>query len=299
MEALDFATVFYRPETNMMRAQAHSFAIHVPVEIVNKIYLIVHGSDIDTNSIDEIVSLFGPHRQKIQVVSATDVAPNLQSWTHGWWAQQILKLRIAALSGVEHVVVLDAKNHFIKPLSFERLFTEDKKIKTWSLSYVSNAEEHCRGSFAYFGLSVDSYVEKLPPSITPITLKPTIVRDLVRFFEDKAGGEFEAEFISHLNVTEFLAYYAFIIYGGASLEDVFEYGDPQVATLFLDKVQDLNRFHATIHQANQPTRFMFGIHRMSIPHLSAIHKERIFDLWKNAGIYMSDEESNRWLTLVE
>ena len=213
--------------------------------------------------------------------------------------QQILKLRIAAQSEADFVVVLDAKNHFIKLLSFDRLFTTDKKIITWSLSYISNAEDHCRGSFAYFGLSADPYIQRLPPSITPITLKPTIARDLIKYFEVKGGGDFEFEFLSHLNVTEFLAYYAFIIYNGTSLENFYQYEEPQVATLFLDKVQDFNRFQSTIHQAYQPTRFMFGIHRLSIPHLSETQKGRIFELWKDAGLYMSTEESYRWLTLVE
>ena len=30
----------------MMRAQARSFAVHVPAEIVNKIYIVLNGKDI-------------------------------------------------------------------------------------------------------------------------------------------------------------------------------------------------------------------------------------------------------------
>ena len=264
--------------------------------MVQDIYLIVNNSELTPQDLAEVVALYGPLADRVKVLDRAVVAPFMYHGTHGWWSQQILKLRLCQHATSRYVIILDSKNHFIRTVSPEYFVTRDDRITTWLTSYVNNAENHCRGSFAYFGLDATPYMGALPPSITPITLRREMVVKMIDFIENRADTHFELEFLKNPNTTEFILYYAFLIYSGRSIETEYAAVEQQVATLFLDKVRCNNRFNSMMFQAWQPSRIAFGIHRSVIPELTEHQVGQILGLWMAAGLHVSDAKSLRWLT---
>jgi hypothetical protein len=295
---LDFVTVTYKKELNILRAQAISFSRKVDPGAVGKIYVILNDTSLSDNDLNPIVALYGQHAANVVVIRSDSVAPNLASWTHGWWAQQILKLRISQMVTSEYYVVIDSKNHFTKYVDTSTFISDDERIKTWEISYLGNSESHFRGSFKYFGIDPEKYISKLPPSITPITLRTQTARDLIDYIERRANTTFEIEFLREREVTEFLAYYAFIIHSGKTLDDEYVYVKPQVATIFVDKLKDESTFKSIMHQARESSRIMFGVHWAAAPVLQDEHKAKIIEFWKESGLFVSDEEALLWLDIT-
>ena len=296
MEEFDFATVIYKEELNILRAQARSFAVHLSPTMVRNIFLVINDFDLTADDLVEIVDLYGPLSARVRILDRAVVAPKMYAKTHGWWGQQIVKLRLCQHATSRYVIILDSKNHFIRPVSPDHFVTRDGRIMTSLVSYVNNAEDHCRGSFAYFGMDATPYIGALPPSITPITLRREIVLQMIEFIEKRANTNFEVEFLKHSNTTEFILYYAFLIFCGRTIETEYVVVEPQVATLFLDKVRDENRFDSIMFQACRRSPIAFGIHRAAVRELTAHQIGRILELWKATGLHISEDESMRWLT---
>jgi len=283
---IDFVTVIYEPEIGMLELQARSFATFVPQELVGQIILIGNDTQKLCDHLkSRIVPCYGDLAKKVIVHPKERIAPGMPSWGHGWKTQQVLKLCVCDFVNTASYIVLDAKNHFIRPISPLDIFAENGHLRSWKLSYIDNFENLCRSSFEYFGIDAEAYITRLPPSITPVPLIKEYVRGLLNYILEKERLLFQYFFFKHDAMTEFLIYYAYLIYRGKSLDDIFEFGEPVAATLFKDKVVDFGNFDSLMWQAEQPSRYIFGIHNSALPFMSEHQRKRVIDLWAARGLF--------------
>lgn len=294
MPQIEFVTVIHNLELDILKAQARSIAKNVDPDCVSKIFLIANDPDLDHGKLREIIKVYDEFIPKVLVLSSEEVAPCL-AWKKGWWAQQVLKLRAAEFMSTDYYVVLDSKNQLIKPISIDSFFNADNKVKTWFHSYRNNAESHCRGSFDYFGIDAEPYINCLPPSITPIIMSKEIVLRMIKKVESSTSSSFEQSFLSCSDTTEFLLYYAFMIEQGIDMKEFYEGVEQLVSTLFLDKLKDKNTFDSIINKALLPSTIAFGVHRAVIPELKEWHKQRIYEVWMHAGLSNDKKEMQEWL----
>lgn len=297
-EKLSFVTVVYGPELNFLRLQAISFAKMVPADLVDRIVVIVN-DDIELlpSVKPEMESLYGPHAEKLIVLHRNEPAAELKHWHHGWRSQQALKMLASKFVSSEYYVTLDAKNHFVRPICHDDFMAPDGKIRTWTASYQHNFRSECFASLSYFGVDAESYLDILPPSTTPVTLRRDSVLQMITAVEQREGYPFELVFFHVNDITEYLLYYGFQLASGVTLTDVYDFGHKLAAVLFPDKVVDGNRFGSVMWQARQSGCFIFALHLRSIPLLDDEQKARIVQFWRDAQLYIDEDEAQCWLSL--
>lgn len=133
MEKIDLAVVFYEKEISILSLLAKSIELYCEPSLVDNIYFINNASNPTKGrqAFEEVIlPLFKNFKDAICLVDAATLGVNHSEGADPYVAQQALKLSAAALSDKNYYLVLDAKNHFIRKLRRNDLFTESGDRKS-------------------------------------------------------------------------------------------------------------------------------------------------------------------------
>lgn len=207
----------------------------------------------------------------------------------GWKSQQVLKLEVARQVKTDHYLLLDAKNHFVRPSSI-RDFWEGDRIAT----YVK-ARPQWRGwvqaAFDALGATPqDRHLEEPYPTTTPYLLITAEVRALL----DRIGkrhGPLADTFEDMGSATEFFLYYAHLV---DRFGDAMPYvnSEPRVTALFRRWPQDPLEVERLLTEAVTNDVPVLGIHRERVPQLSPRQRSQIVSIWRRH--LLGPDEDAEW-----
>lgn len=229
-------------------------------------------------------------RQRTRFVHADELAP--VAGTRGWKSQQVLKLEVSRVVGTEHYLLLDAKNHFIRPSSISD-FYQDGRIATY-VKARPQWRSWVQASFDALGAEPsEHHLDKPYPTTTPYLLITAEVHALLERIEARHGRLAES-FSDMGSATEFFLYYAHLVdrYGE---DPPYVDSEPRVTALFRRWPQDPREVERLLSEAVADDVPVLGIHRERIPQLSSAQRLQIEDIWRRF-LLQSSEDTDWFLT---
>ncbi len=201
-------------------------------------------------------------------------------------SQQVLKLTSVASSAAPYVLVVDAKNHFLRPTSLSSFFADDGRIKTVIKKVNSGFEKAVSASFEFFGARYQEG-DNVLPTITPYVMMPEIVRNLLADILLKTGESLDQSFDKDRLLresTEFYLYNAFMARHGL-VESHYTNAPQTFLSLFTVWPQDRKVVANYLERAaNDPTCLMFGLHRLRLPQLNNDERAKFAELWRGMAL---------------
>ena len=216
----DFVTICFRNEIeiDLMKLQAISFCF-VPPSMVNQIFLF--WNDDGEFPSDVPFMNYYPYELRPKVKCVTRDTLFYSGQKTNWINQQIYKLLLAKYVQSSHYIVLDAKNHFMKPVTRQIFFTDDGKPKLFmgTPGKMIRYFDYC---LKYFDMEKGDLTKKTFFSMddpdfqfcttTPFVFKTQVVREMVAFMESKENMEFDELFRYHEKGTEFYFYISYLFW---------------------------------------------------------------------------------------
>jgi Family of unknown function (DUF6492) len=284
---VSFVTVVFEEEINLLKLQARSISKFLELSFVERIILVVNGRN-QLAVFESIKSKVVPeYRNAAQLVGL--------STESGWHSQQALKLAISAFITTDYYIVLDSKNHFIKPANRLSFFSQDGKALYSEQDLSGLMSEHFRNSMELFGNDPGININSSLPSTTPFVFFTKAVREMQKALRTKGMASFAEMVLPRgLPRTEFLAYYSYLLYR-RSVNNLYVVGDSYVASLWRMHVEDLGLFTDALRYAKTDQVFVFGLHRCARQALTFSQKLLIADLWRSVGLVQDLEETFNFL----
>ena len=120
---MDLVTIVFHHETEMklLKLQAASLC-YMDEHLIHTIYVLCHDKDpLSDGETESLVACYPPLLQS-RVVILHSVTLDPRFTTTSWTTQQIIKLLVSRLVKSSYYLVLDSKNHLIRPVSVADYF---------------------------------------------------------------------------------------------------------------------------------------------------------------------------------
>ena len=204
---MDFITVVYADEIDMLVTQGRSIDLYAP-DIAENIFVIVNDEESVNIEIDKL--WWGSQRSRVHILNRKQIS--CAPYGTGWDSQQLCKLVTAGMSKEDYVLIFDAKTWFVKPFNTADIFPEPNKINVamqeiqpvfktgwdWLVKEFNIKDPGCQPG----------------PAGVPAIMKPQAVRQLFSYIENKYHQSFRTWYreysLTPTFITEFLLYASWI-----------------------------------------------------------------------------------------
>ncbi len=295
MDHWGIVVVCHMRDIDMLRLQARSLAVFMPAELVGQILVIENDADGEVFAAafaSQVLPEYGLLAAHVTLIRREELAPGI-SFAHGWRSQQVLKMLATARIATEHVLILDAKNHFIRPLTRSSYIAEDGRLRSYAVSQRGHLAQLFANSHAAFGLDPEPYFDRNLPNITPFPARPATIRGMITKIEHHHAMTFAAFFLGR-DVAEFYLLSAFLVARDGGPEREYSLGEPDVITVFPDKAE-AGAFEWVDFQLHRDAILCMGVHWAAIPLLSPAVRDRIVAFWQERGLVRDAKEGLSFL----
>lgn len=293
----DIVVVAYCDELRLLRLQARSINKYVSKDSIGTIHIILHDMRVQefTRYFDKyIMPEYGIFQNKIKLSSYKDIigyhVPDLN-----WWTQQSIKLLASHVVETDNYLILDCKNHFIRPIDSTRFYNGDNLMRMWLSYYHIGFDDHLRKSYAYFGGTGTYSVEQALPTITPFLMKTSIVRELISEVEAKENIDFHSFFIEQ-KFTEFFFYFGYLLAKHGSINKLYTDVGFIGLTYFVNCLTNPDMVDHMDICIKDDNIYTLGVHKTIIQQADDGFKQRIIYHWKAYGLVTSDEEATYFMS---
>jgi hypothetical protein len=291
---MNLVTIFYRDDMSMMRLQARSLDRHVNPDQIDRILLIYNDDpeSFDQVAWQELKDLYGSHSAGIHLVDqrSFDIPPG--TGISGWSLQQVLKLQSFKFCTSEEIVILDSKNHFIRPVDRNTFFSKDGRPKNFFSLKFGQQKSWLRSSLAYFGNDPSISELEVPPTITPYAILSSTLADMCQEIERREESVFRLFSRPDFGGTEFYLILSFLLSKNAQKDFSFFDAGETPATVFATWPTSPEDMDRVLRRAEAKETSSFGLHSRRNRRLTAGEWARIQEIWRSAGIY--DETASRF-----
>lgn len=226
-------------------------------------------------------------RRRIQILGWADIFPSVSKV--GKRDQQAIKLGVSRLINEDFYLILDGKNHFVRPSNIFDFFQEGKpKLPLWGT--VAGFWERCLIPSVEVMEVDDRYKSNMWPSVTPYVMYTEYAREVCQFLENKYGLPLPLVFNETGDATEFLMYYAHV--AGRHGIDTYANAVQPNKTLFTVGPRDPEKVVELITAVRDENIAMFGLHRNRVPKLDTEQRTLIDELWHRHLLH--PWESSAW-----
>ncbi|QCX28684.1 DUF6492 family protein [Nocardioides jishulii] len=275
-------SIAFELDVRLCQLQLTSFDRFFDLDTLAKFTVIVNGGEPVLQELRRHAETLSPRlREKLVLVEPHDLRPGD---FNSWRGQQILKLIFARRVETSHYLVLDSKNHLVKPASAADWFDERGRGRT-VLTPTSNLMRRLLiASYEVFELDADPMAPVMP-TITPYLMQTDLVKAMMREVGQRAGVPFVRAFRRvYPQVGEFFLYYAYLLYRFGSVDDLYYDDVPNCVTLFTTYPETAEVVHRELDRLADPEIQFFGLHRNRLPQLDDLQRERITQVWHDAGL---------------
>ncbi len=311
MEAIDLVTVVFRGEIDLLRLQAASLARFVPFDLIRRVFIVINDADEERCRKEVKAQLvhYGPFASKVEIIlpdalfalrrrgGQRSPGAALRLWfTHnrcrypfgrksgwrcnrGWAMQQALKLASARVAQAPFVLILDAKNHFVKSVSADTFISPAGRAR--SIQVVPSDKHHrwIVASFRRLGITPPEHSEPAPPAATPFCVETRILRDTLEDVES-AVGPVEVFFARKKSPeAEFMLIYASVVGRHGAWLNIFDEGLSRPATLGRSGLAE-----AVFAAVESGSAEVLAVHRTRIDRLAPAERARLERIWRQRGL---------------
>lgn len=282
MSALDLATVFYAGDALLMQLQARSIARFMDPDSIGSIKLVENDAvgAISQQDRDKIALQYGALRDKVEFIPREDLG-YVPTDMRGWRTQQALKLAVGQKCEQDFLVLLDCKNHLIRPADYNTFVTPDGLARQYfSRKYDPQQAAWLEQSWAYFGMDRCYDDENLPSTITPYPIQTRILRDLTDEIAKRDGSIFELMNRESFGGTEFYLLLAYVQWRfDGKIDLIYKNDMPRPATMFASWPSEHSDIQRTIAQATRRETDFFALHPNRKTMLTQEEWNDILALW--------------------
>jgi len=281
---LAIVTVVFEAEYDLLELQARSFDAFLDGETVERIIVIDNSSSgMPSRRRRSLLRSYGRHAGQVDIRRNSDIA--LVPSTIGWKSQQVLKIRVADTVGTSAYVVLDAKNHLIRPTGRDVFVSGDRP----RANFYHYDTHPLRGTLEtvldYFVLDRPSHIARFTATATPFLLLSAACTALVADLEVREGTLFADLFVER-GFTEFFLYSAWLESTGSVLDRLYDdSGIPN--PVVWPKGRSRDGVAATLALAEQKQAHVLSIHRTALARMDRDATTLIVDFWVRLGFFHS------------
>ena len=309
---LDVVTIAFMPEIRLLQLQARSLDRFLTPDAVSRIWVI--NNDPQPKRFERafnkvVLGDYGLFREKVTLLNPRSLARSLgrplgqslgrslggslgqRTARHGWWSQQYLKIRAAGFVSQPQYLLLDAKNHFFRPVTASRFFADDGRLITHRYRIIDQYRRYFERACRLFGVSdPDRRLDGALPTATPFLVHTDEMLAMTTALEAVIGCPLTVRTYRALNLLEFYLYYAFLLGRYDTVEDHYVTGPRATVTAF-------HRFPApgedermVLSWIEEPDLYCLGLHRRRLETRDGTILDRFADIWRDAGLVDGAEE---------
>ena len=246
---LDFVIITFSRDFNLLKLQARSFYRYVPYDLIESIIIICKDDQIHVDRIAEIKPEFGYLQDKVKIYNADIICNNWRDYYHGWFAQQIIKLRVYKVCTAKYHIIFDTKNHFIRNIDDTYFFKNNKPLQVIENYTNSIMKEYIINTFNYFqklknpSIAFENYYKDCTsiPHFQTLLTPVIFITDICKEIDTKYNI---CDIINDKeNTAEFALYGCYLIYN--NLQNLYEttYKQFSLTIYNLNDFNNLNNLH--------------------------------------------------------
>ena len=287
---MEVITVTYRNDIQLLALQAHSLALNILYDDIERITVVINDEDsagvrrlFDTH----VAKLYGSLTDRVSVIEAP-------GGKDGWAAQQGLKLDRVRCSPSEYCLILDAKNHLVRSACRQHFIDERGRPRLHLVDGFGDRRRWLASSLGYFGVDNTYLHRPALPTTTPYTVRVDLMREMVLEIERREGRDIRDWFITKPGrQTEFLLYYSYLLSEFGSLHDIVDTSLREQPCLFRRGPTTEQAKRKLFRYARHGALF-FGLHPGRMTALSDWDTKQIIRLWSEREL-MSPQAAQRVL----
>jgi hypothetical protein len=200
----------------------------------------------------------------------------------GWSVQQALKLAVARHGDSRFILILDAKNSFVRPVGSASFVSAQGRPLTYTEVPTDKFHGWIVGSFRLLGLTPPGREVPAPPTITPVCLTRSVLLGALDTLERRVGPA-EAFFArARSQETEFMLVYAYVEGYCGGWDATFDPGLKPPASIF--RADDSKVIDAVLTKVENGEADVFSIHSARVGGLTPEERRRISDIWRSRGL---------------
>ena len=264
-DLFDITTVIFRGELELLELQAASLDRFFPAELVRRILVLLNDVDEEAcgAAVERLRPAYGKLAPKVQIASPADLfalrpaeltRQQPRNWpahwftkyrhrwpwgrkggwrgNRGWSVQQALKLAVGRAVQAPYVLILDAKNHLVRPVTVGSFVGPDGRPRSHLACRDRQQRRWIEASFIRMGMTPPAPDAPAPPSVTPVSVRTDVLRGAVDAIERRIGPV-ETFFARKRKFeTEFMLLYAYVVGRYGDWSAAFEEGLVPPATIF-------------------------------------------------------------------
>jgi hypothetical protein len=304
---LTFVTVVPAAEVPLLGLQARSLAVHgAGLDRARVLVLVNDRNEAQVRGqVDALRAEWGALADRVRVAGGAElflVRPNSVAarikalvaavpWMQGisrggwrgndgWRLQQAFKLAAARIVDTSHIVYLDAKNLFIRPLEMDDFIAPDGRARSWFSAHEGKSAYWLGQSQRALGLPVAPVPQEVTTYITPFAVQTDLVRALLAAFEAR-NGPVQNHFAMRLNnMTEFMLVNAWCNLHLGGVRAVFAEGGMRSYTLW----GDVDLMQRILIEARDLGGKCIGLHRRALVSMSESNRDLATALMIKGGV---------------
>jgi hypothetical protein len=320
--ALDLVTVVYRAELPLLRLQARSVARFLDPERIGRILVVVNDrfERACRRGVEALRPEYGAFADRLEVLTPDALfalrpaalgprGTRQRLWSlgvrhgllypfglkggwrgnRGWRIQQALKLAIGRYGEGGFVLILDAKNHFIAPVSRSSFVSPAGRARSYEVVAGRTHWSWVGPSCALLGVEPPARETPVPPTVTPVVLPRAVLRAAVDAVEARVGPVEGFFMHGRKRQTEFMLIFAHVLSCHGTWGAVFDPGLRPAATIFGRAGPE--EVAAVLDRAEAGGAEVFSVHSGQRGRLPAAVRARIEALWARLGLLGPGEPS--------
>ncbi|WP_460798514.1 DUF6492 family protein [Microbacterium sp. GXF0217] len=289
---LTFVTVTFRAEDSLLRLQARSLARFLDEDAVERILVVDNGHPaLGARDAQALRVEYGRLAPRVQIARAEEVT-DLPS-ASGWTVQQVLKLAVSASVETAAYVLLDAKNHLVRPVGFSDFVSADGLLRGGFHSYADHPLlPRLRTTLKYLDLD-ESLADRYPPTSTPFVMRTARARDVVSGIGARSGRPFATEFVEQ-GLSEFFLYSGWVHRSDGSWSEEYD-GDAIQSPTVWAGASDGDGVRAALAEVDRWDAPFFAVHRRALGRLDSAATAVLSQFWTRRGLFVDEGDARRFV----
>ena len=290
---LDLVVVGFTGELRALKLQARSIRLYAKPGMFGRIFYICNDQAYGVFKrfiTREVIPELGNFSSQVEVVDYQKLVGKRIKKT-GWRSQQALKLLAAHIVTTPQFLILDSKNHFIRPFDTSVFMSADDKLCVNSVPINALFRQHFNAACDYFNVQGGKKIDQAHPTTTPFMMATHIAKDLMDAVEAREGKPFFDVFLEKTEWNEFYLYYVYMLSKDKLLEATYEEGPRYALALFGQAAESSERVSMLIEALEDPDICSTGVHRHVFEVGMSENMAAITSMWLRFGLINTHAEA--------
>lgn len=289
----DIVTVCFSGDLALLKLQARSLRLFFHPDSIGRIIVVENDpspQEFIVRFETEILPQYGELAKRVVCLPRAKLLPNTFGAT-GWRVQQVLKLLVVDELEQDACLILDAKNHFLRPVGWSTFADGAGRFASHLRKHTGSMAAYLGHSLNYFGVASADAMRAAMPASTPYVLDVPVVRYLLKYVETRERCEFAEFFLKRTrHVTEFFMYFGFMLRFGVAPETLYYFEAPRSISLFTRAPERPDAVLRALRSLRGERIVALGLHRNRLPQLQDRERRLLNGLWKERGVMLTQED---------